>query len=164
MSINLRGQQLIARWVPGFALVYVVLLTLPGSYQTLFTPLGYTLSTGAPVRLEFNAVEHILVLVVLALIAGELLDSVRDLLEHAWDRWSPINWNYFADAAPDKLEAIKKNWFTSYVFNHNLVIPGMILLLFGTLQLRLVGLVAVAVFAGDAISLRREIARITRGG
>jgi hypothetical protein len=85
-------------------------------------------------------------------------------LEHAWDRFSPINWSYFADAPADKLEGVKKSWFTYYVFNHNLVVPSMILLLFGTLQLRLVGLVAVAVFAVDAISLRREIAGLTRAG
>jgi hypothetical protein len=164
MNITLRPQRLIAQWIPGLAFVYVLLLTLPGSFQTLFTPMGYTAANGQQFTFQFTTVEELLVFLVLGLVAGELLDSFRDLLEHLWDRWSRVNWSFLVRKDGDELSKFVERHFTHYVFNCNLVIPSLILLLFGPFTLRLVGLVAAAVFIFDAVSLRRGIVRFTNSG
>src|SRR5207249_3970827 len=78
MNFSLRPHQLVAHWVPGFVLLLTVQLWRPAMYCKL---LGQLPSDRAALTLVW---------IVSAFVLGQLLDSLRDLLEHCWDHWEGV--------------------------------------------------------------------------
>jgi hypothetical protein len=154
MNFSLKPHQLVAHWVPGFVLLVFVPVLHPGVYDNVkcLPPHGDVLRS--------------LTCVVFAFVLGEFLDACRDLLENVWDLWSEVYWDFFSEAPDADVEKLRTSHFTYYVFNHNLALP---LLYFLILRLTshhivefLVALAVAIVFVANAVTLRREIAKITK--
>jgi len=109
-----------------------------------------------------------LALVVAAFLAGEILDASRDLFEHLWDRFQSVKWDYFAEAENDQVEKLRSSYFTYYVFDCNVSL-ALVILLLSNIFINLLGssivvvfvLIFLLIFAGNARSLRGEIAART---
>jgi F0F1-type ATP synthase assembly protein I len=106
--------------------------------------------------------------VVAALIVGELLDSVRDLLEWVWDHvFAPMPWSLFDTADKDKIEQFYNSRFTWYAFDCNislaLVLVILLALYFGTVPVWFVItlVLSLGIFVVNACSLRSEMVRLT---
>ncbi len=168
MNLSLRPHLLISHWVPGtFVLMVVVLSHLDWKY-------GVFIETYAK---EGSVVTVSIVLFsIVAFLIGEVLDSVRDMLEYFWDKILPeVNWDYLVTAPPDQVERFDNYYRTYYVFNMNLVLAfasslGMNCLGLVSLPPRVwppsvfvsAGLVVCIILIVDAILLRREVACITK--
>lgn len=103
----------------------------------------------------------------MAFVLGQLLDSIRDLLERFFDRWGEqVNWEFFFTADRAKVDRLDDFYFTYYVFNSNLVLPLLTFCLLaagcGHWVMAFAIAVAAAIVFLDARSLRGEIAKHTR--
>ncbi len=108
-----------------------------------------------------------------AFLIGEVLDSIRDLLEWILDRKSEVNWDYLVTAPRDQAEQFDNYYYTYYVLNFNLVLAFVVSSVMIPLKVVslpdwawrpfpvLVTVVAVGILSWDAYLLRGEIARIT---
>jgi hypothetical protein len=108
----------------------------------------------------------ILAIVVGAFFIGEALDASRDLLENAWDKFQPVEWDFFAKAGKDEVDNLRTSHFTYYVFDCNVGLALVVLLLFAYLTSSPVWAVLVLVlfliiFIVNAWRLRSEIASLT---
>jgi hypothetical protein len=116
-----------------------------------------------------SATFTIILFFIVAFILGELLNSFRDFLEGLWDEISPVDWDYLVESPPGELENFRSHFFTYYVLNANLVLAfGLFLLMlrfrlasWPPSPLPLFASLGLCLFLFDAISLRREIVRIT---
>jgi hypothetical protein len=105
--------------------------------------------------------------VVAAFVLGQLLDSLRDLLEPFWDWWGePVNWDFFFQTDRAKVDQLDDFYFTYYVFNANLVLPLLALCIVATGSghygvVATIAVAAVIVFY-NARSLSKEIAKHTK--
>jgi hypothetical protein len=167
VNLSLRPHLLISHWVPGmFVLMVVVLSHLDWKY-------GVFIATYAK---EGSVVTVSIVLFsIAAFLIGEILDSVRDLLEYIWDKILPeVNWDYLVTAPPDQVERFDNYYRTYYVFNMNLGLAfalSLLMVWLGVVSLpdwacrpsAIVGAVlGLFILLVDAILLRREIARVTK--
>jgi hypothetical protein len=155
MSFSLRPHQLVAHWVPGFMLLLAVQLWHPTTYDR------------ALASLPSDRAALTLVWIVSAFAVGQVLDSLRDLSECCWDRWSEaMDWDFFFKAERARVDQLDDFYFTYYVFNANLVLPLLAFCLVtagsGHYLLGIAIVVAVGVVVCDARSLRKEIARRTK--
>jgi hypothetical protein len=161
MKFELNSHILIAHWVPGFILVMALRARFLNSPPPL---LKSSIGLDAPGDEAILA----LVLVVVAFVAGEILDASRDLLENLWDRLQTVKWEFFTDAAQDEIEKIKTSHFTYYAFDCNISLTLIILLCCFFSQILQNGstgfislgifIAIIALFAWNAGSLRKEIA------
>jgi hypothetical protein len=155
MSFSLRPHQLVAHWVPGFMSLLALQLWHPAVYER------------ALASLPSDRVALTLVWIVSAVRGWTTADSLRDLLECFWDRWSePVNWDFFFKADRAKVDQLDDFYFTYYVFNANLVLPLLAFCLVaagsGHYLLGVAIVLAVGILVCDARSLRKEIARRTK--
>ena len=155
-----------AHWVPGFLLVMALRpMILDGSSP----PLKSLVGSGAP----GDAIAT-LALAVAALFVGEVLDASRDLLEHVWDCFQGVVWDFFANAGKDKIDQLNASHFTYYVFDCNVSL-GLAILLLSHFAAPLFGVsiglgnglvvlflvICLAIFSSNAWRLRSEIASLT---
>jgi hypothetical protein len=111
---------------------------------------------------------------VAAFFAGEVLDASRDLLEDLWD-WltqgasQDIKWDFFTDAEQNEVEKLRTSFFTYYVFDCNVSLALVILLisdiftnLLGSFSAVVFSLVFLAIFVWNARRLRSQIASRTQ--
>jgi hypothetical protein len=133
-------------------------------------PLKSLMGLGAP-----GEATATLVVAVVAFFLGEVLDASRDLLEGVWDRFQPVEWDFFAKAQEQEVDRLRVSYFTYYAFDCNVSLALAILLLSpwvaalfqvwvglgGPLTI-VVLVVFLVVFAWNARQLRGEIASLTR--
>jgi hypothetical protein len=173
MNFSLKPHPLIAHWVPGFMVIFIVLFSASNwDYTCLFSKIIPNEATGARGALI------ILTLAVVAFVIGEFLDSVRDLVvERCLDSKDPIKWDFFFKGDKNELKNLMDNYFTYYVLNWNLalgiIVSSISIILLGLLGLIepppcrwiLIGLLVTAAllifFIWDAMELRRDIKKHT---
>ena len=160
MNFALDSHVLISQWIPGFVFVMAVRPLLGNSSPVLKGLIGLD-SAGQAIST--------LAIVVTAFVVGQVLDALRDLLEHLWDRRHPINWDFFLNAVKDKVDQLKASHFNYYVFDCNMSIGLVILLAItffshsgGALWLRITLCLLIVLFAANATSLRREMAPLMK--
>ena len=162
MKFELNSHILIAHWIPGFLLVMAIRpVLIVGSSAPLRSLMGKDIQGGDAMIA--------LALAVAGFLAGEILDASRDLLEHIWDRFQRVYWDFFAEAGKDDVEKLTGSYFTYYVFDCNICLALLILLL-GNSFVNLLGsglvvaflLAVLLIFAVNAWSLRSEIASQTK--
>ncbi len=173
MNFSLKPHPLIAHWVPGFMVIFIVSFSVSNwDYTCLFNKIISSEATGSRGALI------ILTLAVAAFVIGEFLDSVRDLvIERCLDCQGPIQWDFFFKADKNSLRNLMDNYFTYYVLNWNLAL-GIIVSSISIILLRLLGLVTLPscrwiligllviaallfFFIWDAMELRRDIKKHT---
>ncbi|HWG19130.1 MAG TPA: hypothetical protein VG225_01285 [Terracidiphilus sp.] len=162
MKFELNLHVLIAHWIPGFLLLMAVRPVLIDGASPLLKSL---MGTGFPGGEAITALS----LVVAAFLVGEILDASRDLLENIWDRFQGVAWDFFSDAGQDEVEKLRTSFYTYYVFDCNISLALVILLLSNNF-INLLGRWLVVclswafliVFALNAGRLRREIASRTQ--
>jgi len=162
MKFELNSHILIAHWIPGFLLVMALRPTLAASASDLLKSLMAKDVPGGDAMIT-------LALVVAAFIAGEILDASRDLIEHLWDRFQKVEWAFFFEGDKDEVEKLMGSYYTYYVFDCNMSLAIVILLLSHFFTNFLGGGLVVAfmvvvffIFAGNAKSLRSEISTLTK--
>ncbi len=154
MNFSIQPHQLVAHWVPG--LILLVFIRVVG--QNFEGVVKIPLPSGEAARLFTYSV--------LAFALGQLLDAIRNLVEHILDRWDKVNWDFFFEGPQEKIERLDRHYFTYYVFDANLTI-ACTCFMFAELLLRdwvwfAVPLLPTYFFARDGGSLRKEIAKHTR--
>jgi hypothetical protein len=160
MKFELNSHILIAHWIPGFLLVLAVRPILATSSSDALRSL---MGSGIPGGDAMIA----LALIVAAFLAGEILDASRDLFEHLWDRFKSVSWDFFAEAEQGEVEKLRTSYFTYYVFDCNISLALVILMLSNIFVnvlsrgLLVAFFVILLVFAGNAWTLRGEIASRT---
>jgi hypothetical protein len=161
MNVPLPSHRLIGHWVPGMLVLMVAALSRSDWKYTAFLS---TYAKDAP-----SVTLTTILFFILAFVIGEFLDSLRDLLEHVWDRISPVNWDYLATSPSDQAEQFRNYYWTYYVLAANLVYAFVLSLLMTPFRfvswppwpLPVFAVLGVCVFLWNAITLRREIAHIT---
>lgn len=175
MNFSLKPHPLIAHWFPGMVLLTLLVLSYSGWSYRAFKA---TYAATGP-----DATVTILLLSVAAFFIGEVIDSARDwLLERLFDWYATkratdkVNWNFFFTSPPDKVEQFSDFFYTYYVLNINLVLAlaiFVVMVVFSPISLpqRVLnlpgwavgfgGCVCMAILFGDALALRRDVARIT---
>ncbi len=150
MKFSLNSHVLIAHWVPGFLVVMTVRSMLSST-----SPLGESLRgkahTGEAIAL--------LSIGVAAFLVGELLDAIRNVFEHLWDKFQPLRWDFFSTGTRDEVENFKELYFTHYVFDCNLSLALLIVLILEILDSApawtcIVLTIPFVIFAINAILLR----------
>lgn len=167
MNFALSAHVLMAHWVPGFLLVMAV---RPMLLDSSSPPLKSLMGSGSP-----GDAAATLAVVVAAFFVGEVLDASRDLLEHVWDRFQPIAWDFFVNAQKDQVEQLRTSHFTYYVFDCNVTLALAILLLshlfaasfhisvgLGNSVVAVFFAIFFIIFTWNARQLRREIASLTQ--
>jgi hypothetical protein len=106
------------------------------------------------------------VVVVLAFVAGQLLDCLRNGLFESWrDRRQEVNWDFFFRGPEERVDKLDRWFFEYYVFDFNLAVPTFYFSVLRLLQGHWVqcvgGLAATAILVRDFWSLREEIAKHT---
>ena len=153
MKFSLNSHVLIAHWVPGFLVVMTVRSMLSST-----SPLGESLRgkahTGEAIAL--------LSIAVAAFLVGELLDAIRDLFEHLWDKFQPLRWDFFSTGTRDEVEKFKESHFTYYVFDCNVSLALLLVLILEILNSApawtcIVLTIPLVIFAINAILLRVEM-------
>ena len=157
MKFALSSHVLMAHWVPGFLVVMAVRALLLSCCPQVLK--GLMDNSGEAIT--------ILSVVVVGFFVGEVLDAVRDLLEHGWDKIQPVNWDFLVKGGKDEIENFKAAYFTYYAFDCNATLALLIMSVLAFLTptpswARVVLGVFLAIFLVNAILLRKEMAPLTR--
>jgi hypothetical protein len=184
MNFSLKPHQLIAHWVPGFVVAFLIacVVRLVNDW-----PLGPLLSSGP-----------IFLLAVAAFIVGQLIDAIRNNWIEGWGWWKSkssvdVDWDFFFRCQDQRLENLDNFYYVYYLFDVNVLIAvalSVIIVVFGMIigalannsvvmnlpstishaSLRewvasLAALVlmffALGVLYRDAIDLRQDVAKLT---
>ena len=158
MNFSLKPNPLIAVWLPGFTTLCALILF--GYHDEMSSYLNQSLSSGIVAALSFVAI-------VFGFVVGELLDSVRDLVEHLCDRLFPriaINWDFFVSGEKQKVENLEEWFFTYYELDANLALGILTVLCLPCLSsvviaswIRLLLIVLFLIFSLSAILMRGEV-------
>jgi|GEM_PF-5370008 hypothetical protein len=165
MNLSLKPNPLIALWVPGMALLIAIFL---------FSPSYYNLISNQNISLSVGTVTIIMIAgSILGFIIGEVLDSIRDLLEgYCYDKichaTHEINWDFFYNGTKDEVENLEEWYFTYYELDSNLYIGIIVLFVLGccglisipNIFIVLLSLVFIILF-WDSMILRGEIKKHT---
>lgn len=164
MNFSLKPHPLIAHWVPGFVVSLIIFLWGPRLC------LESMASNWNAINEKFQIFLGGLIAVVVPFVVGQVLDSIRDLIEGKLDDYCKIKWEFIRKMDVNDLKKFEEYYFTYYVFNSNLVIGiGLIVLptliltfIFSRFSLLALGVLLLALVAAlilfcDAFQLRHEI-------
>lgn len=108
-----------------------------------------------------------LALAVAAFAAGEILDAFRDLIEDLWDHFQRVEWDFFFEGQKDEVEKLMGSYFTYYVFDCNMSL-AIVILLVSSLFAHLLGggvilgfMAVLVIFAVNAWRLRSQVSVLT---
>lgn len=168
MNLPLKQHHFISHWIPGLVVLMSIVLSRYGWNYENFT--NITAAHGSVASIS------ILLLIVAAFLIGEIIDTIRDLLEWVWD-WDKIsNHKIYWDILFSENEGMQLKrdaYWTFYVLCHNIVISMLLclfLVLSGVISLPpvltnwgiVVLWVVITLIAVDAFLLRREISVFTK--
>ncbi len=132
--------------------------------MTVRSMLSSTSPLGDSLRGKAHTGETIALLsiAVAAFLVGELLDAIRDLFEHLWDKFQPLRWDFFSTGTRDEVEKFKESHFTYYVFDCNVSLALLLVLILEILNSApawtcIVLTIPLVIFAINAILLRVEM-------
>jgi succinate-acetate transporter protein len=172
MNFSLKPNPLIAIWLPGTALLIIIILTCPQIYDEKF--IQYLKGHRS---LNIASISIILFIIsIFGFIIGELLDCIRDIFEEIIekilktsnkDSWR-IGWNFFVNADKDKIANLEEWYYTYYELDSNIFIGILLLFLLQifsfiyipctwNITLLIISLILII----DIIFMRKEIAKHT---
>jgi hypothetical protein len=170
MNLSLKPNPLIALWLPGTLLVLTIAWTCPyitiqdKNISKLFYDYWGSINVGLATLIIF-------IISLLGFIVGELLDSVRDIIEeHIIDRFKKhrINWDYFFEGDEKKITNLEEWYYTYYELDFNSTIGILIIFIlkiFCIVQISwiiiLILIFPLSIFFFDMKIMRGEIVRLT---
>lgn len=155
---SIKPQPLIAEILPGFATILIVgasyLMGHSGVAAFLFPPQNL-----------FAAVAGVGTAALLASwVVGTLLDTCRDLVECAINKFQPLNWEFLLAAPDSDIERLNDWYMAYYLLNGNYIVSGILILLLAAFNVialpgwAIAALVLIVVILGwDAWELRKEM-------
>ncbi len=165
MKFSIDRHTLFAHSVPGFLVVMAVYALAvapvqggPNGFFNRWEGAGSLLGAASPQWVE------ILALVVGAIVVGEVIDAFRDLLEHLWDHVQPIKWDFLISGDQEKVARFVDRYFTFYVFDVNTSIALILVALSPLVRDFWELWILVVILLFNAVTLRREMARISQDG
>jgi|WetSurMetagenome_2_1015567.scaffolds.fasta_scaffold107104_2 hypothetical protein len=161
METSIKPQPSIAEMLPGFTALSILSCAYFVNHQDQFAYIAQERSASIIIAGGFAVI-------LVAWIIGTLFDAVRDILEHLFDFWWPVNWRYLLDAPVDKVNKLDSSWLAYYFHTGNTTVALLLVDIFCAIVpafripvLWLWGIFAAAIpFGWNTILLRREIRRL----
>jgi uncharacterized protein len=158
MDVSLKPQPLIAEVLPGFTLICVLGVTYFANHPQQFGALAGNKSAAEVITAGFATI-------LISWIIGTVFDTIRDLLEHFFDQWFPVNWKFLFEGSAEEIQKLDESWLAYYFLSGNsaigLLISGVCGMLIEPVHMigwwLLVIFLAAALFAGNSVFLRNEI-------
>ncbi len=176
MDFALKPHPLMAHWIPGFALLTVVLFSyFNWNYDSVAEGLAPT---------DQRAILNVFLLAVTAFVIGEILDSLRDICEWGVDYFCgplfPEDWGQILSTLTEQQRSVfEEHYFTYYVSGANLALASFVVVISGLVQqfhiswLSWVGLTiphrvhflaacSMVILGTDALLMRREMQTVIK--
>jgi hypothetical protein len=161
MDFALKPQPLIAEVLPGFMMIGIIGVAYLANHPSQTVFLSQNESVAEVITAGFVGI-------LVSWIVGTLFDTIRDLFEHLFDRWFPVNWEFLFRGPADEIQKLNETWLAYYFLSGNnviaLVLCGFCGAFIGAVHLNTPWLVLIFVAAGlfgwNSIFLRSEIRRI----
>lgn len=171
MNLSLKPNPLIALWLPGTLLVITIIWTCPyitiqdKNIPTLFYEYWSSLNVGLATLILF-------IISILGFIVGELLDSLRDIIEeYILDRHTlhKINWDFFFEGEKEKITNLEEWYYTYYELDFNSVIGITVIILMKIFLIihiswviTFILFIPIAIMLTDMRIMRKEIVELTK--
>jgi hypothetical protein len=171
MNFSLKPNPLIALWLPGTLLVIIIVWTCPyitiqdKNIPKLFYDYWGSLNVGIASLIIF-------ILSLIGFMAGELLDSFRDIIEELiLDKFEQykINWDFFFEGDKEKITNLEEWYYTYYELDFNSVIAILFIIFLKVITviqiswiIILILIIPIAIMLTDMKIMRGEIVKLTK--
>ena len=112
MEISLKPQPLISEVLPGFTTLCILGIAYLADHSGQLHSLVGDKNTAEVVTAS-------LATLLAAWFIGTVFDTIRDLIEHIFDRWLPVNWQFLFNGPEAEVQKIHDSWLAYYFLSGN---------------------------------------------